>query len=112
MRVWLDVYREAVQSVGGCGLTISLPPEDCQLYTWGRAGPHLGYEVEESGNKQLRPRQLMTSRTYHVTQVACGCAHTLGEGVGLVHTHWVRGWGSYLILGEGVGVVLSYIMHD
>ena len=51
-----------------------------ELFTWGRAGPYLGYCVEE-GNKQLRPRRVMDLENHKVTQVACGCAHTIGKGM-------------------------------
>ena len=49
-----------------------------ELFTWGRAGPYLGYEVENS-NKQLRPRRVTHLENHRVTQVACGCTHTLGK---------------------------------
>ena len=49
-----------------------------ELFTWGRAGPYLGYKVED-GNKQLHPRRVTELEQHRVTQVACGCAHTLGE---------------------------------
>ena len=48
-----------------------------ELFTWGRAGPYLGYTVE-TGNKQLRPRRVVDLEDHRVTQVACGCSHTLG----------------------------------
>ena len=48
-----------------------------EVFTWGKAGPHLGYEVE--GTKQLRPRLVHALSEQKITHVACGCAHTLGE---------------------------------
>jgi len=46
-----------------------------EVFTWGKAGPHLGYEVE--GTKQLRPRLVHALSEQKITYVACGCAHTL-----------------------------------
>ena len=54
----------------------SLPPDNGELFTWGREGPHLGYEAE--GTKQLRPRRVDFLSEDKVTQVACGKGHTLG----------------------------------
>ena len=57
---------------------LCLYTDNGELFTWGRAGPYLGYTVE-SGNKQMRPRRVSDLEEHRVTQVACGCAHTLGK---------------------------------
>ena len=59
-------------------LMFCLLTDNGELFTWGRAGPYLGYEVE-SGNKQMRPRRVSQLEEHRVSQAACGCAHTLGE---------------------------------
>lgn len=46
-----------------------------QLFTWGRAGPYLGYEVVD--NKQMRPRPVDALAQIRVVAVSCGRTHTL-----------------------------------
>ena len=48
------------------------------MYTWGRAGPYLGYSVE-AGKNQLIPRRVEALQHERVQQVVCGRLHTLGE---------------------------------
>lgn len=49
--------------------------ENGELFTWGKAGPHLGYTV--SGNKQLEPRLVEQLSGKRVKHVACGALHTI-----------------------------------
>ena len=52
--------------------------DDGELYTWGKAGPHLGYEIKST--KQTSPRRVeFKERQVKVIQVACGVGHTLGR---------------------------------
>jgi len=48
-----------------------------ELYTWGKAGPHLGYSV--SANKQLEPRLVDQLKGKMVKHVDCGYSHTIGK---------------------------------
>ena len=54
--------------------------ENGDLYTWGKAGPHLGYLLENT--KQLRPRKVDAMVYGRVQTVACGNQHTVGESEG------------------------------
>lgn len=58
-------------------LTWMLTLETGELFTWGKAGPHLGYTV--SGNKQLEPRHVEELAGSKVKYVACGALHTIGQ---------------------------------
>ena len=51
--------------------------ESGDLYTWGKAGPHLGYQLEDT--KQLRPRKVDAMVYGQVQSVACGNQHTVGQ---------------------------------
>lgn len=51
--------------------------ETGELFTWGKAGPHLGYTT--SGNKQLEPRLVEELKGRKMKHVACGALHTIGE---------------------------------
>ncbi len=55
-------------------------PDNGELYTWGKAGPHLGYELDDGVTKQLRPKrvELSSESSDQVTIVSCGLGHTLG----------------------------------
>ncbi|XP_015761369.1 PREDICTED: E3 ubiquitin-protein ligase HERC2-like [Acropora digitifera] len=46
-----------------------------ELYTWGKQGPHLGYESE--ARKVMLPRLVEGLSEHRVTDVACGLSHTL-----------------------------------
>ena len=48
-----------------------------ELFTWGKAGPHLGYEVKST--KQTSPRRVEFPKQDRIVQVACGVMHTLGR---------------------------------
>ena len=50
--------------------------ESGELFTWGKAGPHLGYTT--SGNKQLEPRVVDQLSNRKMRHVACGALHTIG----------------------------------
>ncbi len=50
--------------------------DDGELYTWGRAGPHLGYDAKAT--KQTTPRKVDLHGN-KVKMVACGISHTLSE---------------------------------
>ena len=50
---------------------------DGELYTWGRAGPRLGYEVGEG--KQTSPRLVESLVSHKVEKVDCGLEFTIGE---------------------------------
>lgn len=54
-----------------------LTTENGDLYTWGKAGPHLGYCLEDT--KQLRPRKVDAMVYGRVQAVACGNQHTVGQ---------------------------------
>lgn len=45
-----------------------------EIYTWGRAGPHLGYQTED--RKQMQPR-LVEFEDKKAEYVACGHSHTI-----------------------------------
>ena len=51
-------------------------PDNGELYTWGKAGPHLGYNTEDT--KQMQPR-LVHFEDMKAEYVACGKSHTIGE---------------------------------
>ena len=50
--------------------------DDGELYTWGKAGPHLGFNIKAA--KQTSPRKV-DCRGVKVKMVSCGVSHTLGE---------------------------------
>ena len=50
--------------------------ESGELFTWGKAGPHLGYTT--TGNKQLEPRLVEQLSNRRMRHVACGALHTIG----------------------------------
>lgn len=50
---------------------------DGELYTFGRAGPRLGYSIE--GRKQATPRLVEKLKNKFITKVACGLRYTLGK---------------------------------
>lgn len=61
-------------------------PDHGELYTWGKAGPHLGYEVKST--KQTSPRLVEFAKgQVKVMQVSCGVSHTLGMSAG--HVTWL-----------------------
>jgi hypothetical protein len=50
-----------------------------ELFTWGKSGPHLGYELPDSVTKQLRPKKVDALAEQKVINVSCGESHTLGN---------------------------------
>ena len=50
--------------------------DDGELYTWGKAGPHLGYDVKATKQKSPRKVDLHGNK---VKMVACGVSHTLSK---------------------------------
>lgn len=51
--------------------------EDGDLYTWGRAGPYLGYNIDSGKTKQVFPKKVDHLKGHRIFQVACGRWHTL-----------------------------------
>ena len=51
------------------------------LFTWGKKGPHLGYELPEGVTKQLRPKKVdvLADHKHKIINVSCGESHTLGK---------------------------------
>ena len=49
-----------------------------KVFTWGKAGPYLGYSVENGSNKQLMPRLVDALEREKIIHLACGRLHTLG----------------------------------
>ena len=54
-------------------------PDGGELFTWGKSGPHLGYELPDSVTKQLRPKKVDALAEQKVINVSCGESHTLGK---------------------------------
>ena len=50
-----------------------------EMFTWGKSGPHLGYELPDSVTKQLRPKKVDALSEQKVINVSCGESHTLGN---------------------------------
>jgi len=59
--------------------------DDGELYTWGKAGPHLGYEAKAA--KQTSPHKVDLHGN-KIKMVACGVSHTLGEQISLEQSMW------------------------
>ena len=55
---------------------------DGSLYTFGRTGPRLGYQVE--GRKQTEPRKVESLANYFVKEVSCGWEFTIGKASFLI----------------------------
>lgn len=47
------------------------------LYTWGKAGSFLGYNVDGGKTKQVVPRLVESLYSVKIVQVSCGRSHTL-----------------------------------
>lgn len=74
------------------------PPEDGNLYTWGKAGPFLGY-MDDSITKQTKPRLVDALYGTRIVQVACGRSHTLViDEEGRVYSFGINKFGE---LGQG-----------
>ena len=50
-----------------------------ELFTWGKKGPHLGYELPEGVTKQFRPKKVEALAEHKIINVSCGESHTLGK---------------------------------
>lgn len=61
--------------------------DDGEMFTWGKAGPFLGYEAK--GSKQTAPKRVDFPEPVKVVQVACGVSHTLGEWSDHVTVMWL-----------------------
>ena len=55
---------------------------DGSLYTFGRTGPRLGYQVE--GRKQAEPRKVESLANYFIKEVSCGWEFTIGKASFLI----------------------------
>ncbi len=62
----------------GCELVMLYSSDDGDLYTWGKAGPYLGYSIQSGKSKQMSPRKVESLSGKRIVQVACGRWHTLG----------------------------------
>ncbi|XP_019854073.1 PREDICTED: ultraviolet-B receptor UVR8-like [Amphimedon queenslandica] len=72
--------------------------EDGNLYTWGKAGPFLGY-MDDSVTKQTKPRLVDALYGTRIVQVACGRSHTLViDEEGRVYSFGINKFGE---LGQG-----------
>ena len=69
----------------------SILSDSGELFTWGKAGPHLGYELPENVTKQFRPKRVDALAEHKIINVSCGESHTLGTHRELMtsyHTKW------------------------
>ena len=53
------------------------------LFTWGKRGPHLGYDLPDGVTKQLRPKKVDALAEHKIINVSCGESHTLGNENGM-----------------------------
>ena len=58
-----------------------LSQDNGELFTWGKAGAHLGYELPDEQTKQVRPKRVDALSDQRVIDVSCGIAHTLSESL-------------------------------
>ena len=49
------------------------------MFTWGKKGPHLGYELPDDVTKQLRPKKVDSLGDHRIINASCGESHTLGK---------------------------------